>query len=152
VRAGGVCERFADRLCGQVGGVVDDFVIRRNDGAFAYNLAVVVDDGAQAVGEVVRGADLLESTPRQLWLQRRLGLPTPGYAHVPLMIGSGGARLSKRDGAVTLAERIALGQSPEQVRGELAASVGLTGPGRAPSADELVARTRDLLHSLVDAA
>lgn len=152
VRAGAVRERFADRLRGPVDGVVDDFVIRRNDGAYAYNLAVVVDDAAQGIGEVVRGADLLDSTPRQIWLQRRLGLPTPGYAHVPLMLGAEGARLSKRDGAVTLGERLALGQSPEQVRGELAASVGLTEPGRAPSPDELVARTRDLLHSLVDAA
>ena len=152
VQAGGARESFTDRLCGQVGGVVDDFVIRRNDGAFAYNLAVVVDDAGQAIGEVVRGADLLESTPRQLWLQRRLGMPSPGYAHVPLMLGAEGARLSKRDGAVTLAERLALGQSAAQVRGELAASVGLADPGSEPSTDELVVSTRDLLHSMVHAA
>lgn len=151
VRAGGARERFADRLCGQVTGVVDDFVVRRNDGAFAYNLAVVVDDADQRIGEVVRGADLLDSTARQIWLQRCLGLPTPGYAHVPLVLGSGGARLSKRDGAVTLSERLALGQSPAEVRGELAASVGLAEAGRAPTPDELVARTRDLLHSVVHA-
>lgn len=152
VSARGARESFTDRLCGQVSGVVDDFVVRRNDGAFAYNLAVVVDDAEQRIGEVVRGADLLDSTPRQLWLQRRLGVPSPGYAHVPLMLGAAGARLSKRDGAVTLAERLALGQDPAQVRGELAASVGLAQPGSAPSMDELVTRTRDLLHSMVDAA
>ena len=65
-------------------GVVDDFVVRRNDGAFAYNLAVVVDDAEQGVGEVVRGDDLLDSTPRQLWLGGQLGLPAPRHAHVPL--------------------------------------------------------------------
>ena len=69
--------------------MVDDFVVRRNDGAPAYNLAVVVDDAAQGVGEVVRGDDLLDSTPRQLFLARALGLPEPAYAHVPLVLGPG---------------------------------------------------------------
>ena len=92
-------------------GVVDDFVVRRNDGAYAYNLAVVVDDAAQGIGEVVRGADLLDSTPRQLWLGERLGLPAPRHAHVPLMLGDDGARLAKRHGAVTLADRAALGET-----------------------------------------
>jgi glutamyl-tRNA synthetase len=63
---------------------------------------VVVDDAAQGIGEVVRGADLLDSTPRQLFLARLLGLPEPTYAHVPLVLGSDGARLAKRHGAVTL--------------------------------------------------
>ncbi|HMS61034.1 MAG TPA: tRNA glutamyl-Q(34) synthetase GluQRS [Solirubrobacteraceae bacterium] len=151
VRAAGAVERFTDRLCGPVSGAVDDFVIRRNDGAFAYNLAVVVDDGDQGIGEVVRGADLLDSTPRQRWLQRRLGLPHPGYAHVPLLLGEGGRRLAKRDGAITLAERRALGQTAAQLRGELAASVGLARAGEAPALGDLVARTRDLLHSGVPA-
>jgi glutamyl-tRNA synthetase len=140
VRAEGARVAFEDRLCGPVEGVVDDFVVRRNDGAFAYNLAVVVDDAEQGVGEVVRGADLLDSTPRQLWLASRLGLPAPRHAHVPLMLGPDGARLAKRHGAVTLADRIALGQEPDEVRGELAASVGLADPGERPSPAELVER------------
>ena len=86
-------------------GVVDDFVVRRNDGAFAYNLAVVVDDAAQGIEEVVRGADLLDSTPRQIWLARALGAaPQPSYAHVPLVLGADGRRLAKRHGDVTLRE------------------------------------------------
>jgi glutamyl-tRNA synthetase len=140
VRADGARVTFEDRLCGPVEGVVDDFVVRRNDGAFAYNLAVVVDDAAQGIREVVRGADLLDSTPRQLWLGARLGLPAPGHAHVPLMLGPDGARLAKRHGAVTLADRAALGQSPDDVRAELAASVGLGEPGERLAPHELVAR------------
>jgi len=127
VRADGARVTFADRLCGETGGEVDDFVVRRNDGAYAYNLAVVVDDAEQGIGEVVRGADLLDSTPRQLWLGARLGLPAPGYAHVPLMLGPDGARLAKRHGAVTLADRAALGQAPEDVRRELLTPFGLGG-------------------------
>jgi glutamyl-tRNA synthetase len=83
---------------------VDDFVVRRNDGAAAYNLAVMVDDAAQGIGEVVRGADLLDSTPRQVLLARLLGLPEPSWAHVPLVLGRDGARLAKRHGSVTLRE------------------------------------------------
>ena len=104
VRAEGARVSFTDRLCGPQTGVVDDFVVRRNDGAPAYNLAVVVDDAWQVIGEVVRGDDLLESTPRQLFLAEQLGLPTPGYAHVPLVLGPDGSRLAKRHGAVTLDE------------------------------------------------
>jgi glutamyl-tRNA synthetase len=131
---------FTDRLHGPQEGVVDDFVVRRNDGAYAYNLAVVVDDGDQGVGEVVRGDDLLDSTPRQLWLAARLGLPAPAFAHVPLVLGSDGARLAKRHGAVTLADRAEQGESPDDVRAHLAASVGLAAPGERPSPAELVAR------------
>ena len=76
--------------------------IRRNDGAPAYNLAVVVDDAAQGIGEVVRGDDLLDTTPRQIFLARALGLPEPVFAHVPLVLGPDGSRLAKRHGDVTL--------------------------------------------------
>ena len=102
VRADGARIGFTDRLMGEQAGVIDDFVVRRNDGAPAYNLAVVVDDAAQGIGEVVRGADLVDSTPRQLFLARALGLPEPSYAHVALVLGRDGARLAKRHGAVTL--------------------------------------------------
>jgi glutamyl-tRNA synthetase len=140
VDAGAARVAFADRLRGPQEGVVDDFVVRRNDGAFAYNLAVVVDDGAQGVGEVVRGEDLIDSTPRQLWLARRLGLQAPSFAHVPLVLGRDGARLAKRHGAVTLADRLEQGESPADVRAELAASVGLAAAGERPSPAELVTR------------
>ena len=140
VDAGSAAVTFVDRLHGAQAGVVDDFVVRRNDGAFAYNLAVVVDDGAQAVGEVVRGDDLLDSTPRQLWLAARLDLPTLSFAHVPLVLGRDGARLAKRHGAVTLADRLEQGESTDDVRAQLAASVGLAEPGERPSPAELVAR------------
>lgn len=96
---------FQDRLLGAVSAVVDDFVVRRADGVPAYQLAVVVDDAAQQIGEVVRGADLAESTPRQILLARLLGLPVPTYAHVPLVLGPDGTRLAKRHGSVTLADR-----------------------------------------------
>jgi glutamyl-tRNA synthetase len=140
VHAGAAAVTFEDRLAGAVTGVVDDFVVRRNDGAFAYNLAVVVDDAEQGIGEVVRGADLLDSTPRQLWLGAQLGLPGPRHAHVPLMLGSDGARLAKRHGAVTLADRAHLGESPDDVRAMLAASVGLGEPGEPVTPAELVER------------
>ena len=86
-------------------GTVDDFVLLRSDGAYAYNLAVVVDDGDQGVDQVVRGADLEDSTPRQVWLARALGLPVPEYIHVPLVLGPDGSRLAKRHGAVTRDDR-----------------------------------------------
>ena len=140
LRGGGERASFTDRLLGPVDGVVDDIVVRRNDGAPAYNLAVVVDDAAQGIEEVVRGADLAETTPRQIVLARRLGLPLPAYAHVPLVLGPDGARLAKRHGAVTLADRLALGETPPRVRGELAASVGLAEAGEEPTMAALLAR------------
>jgi glutamyl-tRNA synthetase len=140
VRADAARVGFDDRLAGHFEGVVDDFVVRRNDGAFAYNLAVVVDDADQGVREVVRGADLLDSTPRQLWLGARLGLSAPRHAHVALMLGPDGQRLAKRHGAVTLADRAALGQSAADVRDELAASLGLSARGEGLTPAELVER------------
>ena len=96
--------RFRDRLRGTVSGIADDLVLWRWDGTPSYNLAVVVDDAAQGVSEVVRGDDLIDSTPRQIVLQRLLGLPEPTYAHVPLVLGRDGARLAKRHAGVTLDE------------------------------------------------
>ena len=140
LRAGAATVAFTDRLLGRYEGAVDDLVVRRNDGIAAYNLAVVVDDTAAGVGEVVRGADLLETTPRQLHLAARLGMPAPGYAHVPLVLGADGARLAKRHGAVTLADRIAAGETAHEVRAALARTVGLATAGETPSLDELLRR------------
>ncbi len=96
---------FTDRFVGPVSGVVDDVVLRRNDGVPAYNLAVVVDDAAQGVTEVARGDDLVSSTPRQIFLQQLLGLPHPSYLHVPLVVDRSGERLAKRRGRhVTIAD------------------------------------------------
>jgi glutamyl-tRNA synthetase len=104
MRAAAARVAFADRVHGAQEGVVDDFVVRRNDGTPAYNLAVVVDDAWQGIGEIVRADDLLESTPRQILLAKALGLEPPAYAHVPLVLGPDGSRLAKRHGAVTLGE------------------------------------------------
>jgi glutamyl-tRNA synthetase len=114
---------FSDALAGTVSGPVDDVVLRRNDGVPAYNVAVVVDDAAQGVTEVVRGDDLLEITPTQVALQRLLGLPTPAYVHVPLVYGEDGERLAKRHGAVTLSDLAARGTGPDEVRRRLVAEV-----------------------------
>jgi glutamyl-tRNA synthetase len=114
-----------DQLHGEFTGVVDDFVLRRNDGVTAYNLAVVVDDAEQGVDQVVRGDDLLPSTPRQAYLARLLNIPVPEYAHVPLVVNPDGARLAKRDGAVTLADLKLEGMSAYQVRDVILESVGL---------------------------
>jgi glutamyl-tRNA synthetase len=140
LRADGERVEFEDRLLGRSSSAVDDFVVRRGDGAPAYNLAVVVDDAAQGVEEVVRGADLLDSTPRQLVLARLLGLAQPRHAHVPLVLGPDGSRLAKRHGSVTLADRRALGESDADVVGWLAASAGLAEPGERVTADTLVER------------
>ena len=129
VRAGGERVRVEDRLRGPVERAIDDFVVRRADGAPAYQVAVVVDDDAHGVGEVVRGDDLLDTTPRQVWLARRLGLAVPAYAHVPLVLGPDGARLAKRHGAVTLADLAARSIGPAAVLGAMASSLGLARPG-----------------------
>ena len=106
VRVADASESFTDLVQGpqwqDLARDVGDFIVRRADGLFAYQLAVVVDDGEQGVTSIVRGADLLSSTPRQIWLQRRLGLPTPEYLHVPVAIDDSGRKLSKQTHAQAL--------------------------------------------------
>lgn len=131
---------FEDRLLGHQEEEVDDFVVRRNDGAPAYQLAVVVDDAAQDIGEVVRGKDLADSTPRQILLARSLGLKPPSYAHVPLVLGPDGERLAKRHGAVTLADCAAAGYGLSEVLDWMALSLGLAEPGEQVSAERLLSR------------
>ncbi|MEV6774608.1 tRNA glutamyl-Q(34) synthetase GluQRS [Nocardia sp. NPDC051030] len=118
---------ITDELHGRYRGAVDDLVLRRGDGTPAYNLAVVVDDAAQGIDQVVRGDDLLPSTPRQAYLATLLEVPVPQYAHVPLVLNTAGQRLAKRDGAVTLRDRLALGETPEYVLELLADSLGYPG-------------------------
>ena len=116
----------------------DDFVLRRADGVAAYNLAVVVDDADQGIDHVVRGDDLVETTPRQILLQHLLGYSTPSYLHVPLVVGPDGERLSKRHGAVGLLDLIPLGYKPEQILGWLAYSLGMTAEESPITAKEAV--------------
>jgi len=128
---GGAVE-FDDFLHGRVSGTVDDVVLRRNDGVPSYNVAVVVDDAVQGVTEVVRGDDLLPVTATQIALQRLLGLPTPAYMHVPLVLGDDGERLAKRHGAVTLADLAATGVEPDEVRARLLSEIGNFAPFLLP--------------------
>ena len=128
-----------DDLLGPVTAVVDDVVLRRADGVPAYNLAVVIDDAAQGVEQVVRADDLASSAPRQRYLATLLELPPVRYAHVPLMVGPDGRRLAKRDGAVTLADQRQAGRSAERVCSLLAASLGLIGDQEVASPAELLA-------------
>ena len=154
VRAGGATTAHAgqpsmtihDAHAGDVTGPVDDFVLIRGDGTPAYNLAVVVDDGLQGVDQVVRGADLLDSAPRQAWLATRLGFPVPEYSHVGLAVNAAGARLAKRDGAVSLRALAGLGWTPRDVLWSITDSLGWP---RADNAHELLeaARQSPLLDS-----
>ncbi|EYT56887.1 glutamyl-Q tRNA(Asp) ligase [Dietzia sp. UCD-THP] len=132
----GITELTVDDLVhGPYTGVVDDVVLRRGDGVWAYNLAVVVDDADQGVDQVVRGEDLLPSTPRQVYLAELLGLPRPEYAHVPLAVNAAGGRLAKRDGAVTLADLAREGTTTRAAVARIVASLG--GPPGADSIDAL---------------
>ena len=114
-----------DRDCG-------DFLIRRSDGAFAYQLAVVVDDAEQGITSVVRGVDLLCSTPQQIYLQQLLGQPTPAYAHIPLLVAPDGRRLAKRNRDAAYDELLARFKTPKAVVGHIAGTVGL-----APTTDPI---------------
>lgn len=131
---------FVDGLQGEVrenlARECGDFILRRSDGVYAYQLAVVVDDAAGGVTEIVRGADLLRSTPRQLWLQTQLGLPHPRYYHVPLLCAPDGRRLSKREHDLDLGvlrQTLTAGQ----LLGKLAFLAGLLDRPEAASAAEL---------------
>ncbi len=126
---------ITDRVHGTYTGVVDDVVLRRGDGVWAYNLAVVVDDAAQGVDQVVRGEDLLPSTPRQAYLADLLGLARPEYAHVPLAVNAAGQRLAKRDGAVTLADLAEEGTTTKAAVARIVASLG--GPRGSDSIHDL---------------
>lgn len=124
-----------DLLHGAFTGAVDDLVLLRNDGVPPYNLAVVIDDAAQGVDQVVRGGDLLASAPRQAYLASLLGLPPVEYAHVPLVVNPGGRRLAKRDGAITLAALARTGMDAARVRDLILASLNLP-PGTLAQALE----------------
>ncbi len=140
-RASGGAERFLDALHGSVvqdvQATVGDFVVRRTDGVASYQLAVVVDDGAARVTHVLRGEDLLHSTPRQLQLAGALGLPAPVYAHVPLLLGEDGTRLAKRAGPPTVSELREGGLPKERLIGLLGQWAGLS-DGRPLVARELL--------------
>jgi len=127
LRADGATATFEDFLWGSQSGAVDDVVLQRNDGVPAYNIAVVVDDAAQSITEVVRGDDLLPITATQVYLQQMLGIATPRYGHVPLVVGPDSERLAKRHGTVTLADLENVGVSAGEVRETLWASVGQSG-------------------------
>jgi glutamyl-tRNA synthetase len=128
---------FDDGVMGPVTQEVDrevgDFVLRRGDGVFAYQLAVAVDDAAMGITDVVRGADLLHSTPRQLYLLRLLGAAAPRYWHLPLVLSAAGERLAKRTPGATVRQLRARGIAPAVVRARLADALGLSrAAGRWP--------------------
>ena len=141
---GEYCQDLA-RDCG-------DFIIRKADGSFAYQLAVVVDDAACGVSSVVRGVDLLESTPQQIHLQRLLELDTPDYFHVPLFVDNSGRRLSKRNHDASLDEMLRTYGSPERVLGHIAHIAGLIDEEGSVTPEEIlkVIRGRDLSEMLID--
>lgn len=133
-------ERFDDLIQGPVQrGLGGDFVLKRSDGLMAYQLAVVVDDAAMGVSEVIRGDDLLSSTPRQLALYAALGHPAPRFAHLGLVLDQEGGRLSKRLASRGIADYAAAGVRPEQLLGWLGYSLGQLPAARPASLGELLA-------------
>ncbi len=140
LRAGVSSWTVQDDLLGPFTGRVDDVVLRRNDGVCAYNLAVVVDDAATGIDQVVRGDDLLTSAPRQAYLGSLLGVPAVRYVHVPLALNAARQRLAKRDGAVTLAELAATGRGPGAVLTMIAASLNLAADDEHVTVAKLLAR------------
>ena len=124
---------FASHLEREVG----DFILKRSDGLYAYQLAVVADDGDMGVNQIVRGRDLLASTPQQLWLQDALGLPHPTYYHVPLLLAADGRRLSKREGDLSL-KALSREHSPQVLVGRLAYWAGLLAEERPITPQELL--------------
>jgi glutamyl-tRNA synthetase len=126
------------RTCQEVSREVGDFVVRRSDGLYTYQLAVTVDDGLMGIDQVVRGADLLLSTPRQIALQRALGFPTPGYGHVPLVLNAEGERLAKRDRPAAIRALREAGVAPERIVGRMAHSLGLAETPEPVAAADLV--------------
>ncbi|WP_270299286.1 glutamate--tRNA ligase family protein, partial [Eggerthella sinensis] len=116
-----------------------DFLVQRSDGAFAYQLAVVVDDAAQGVNSVVRGVDLLCSTPQQIHLQTLLGLPHPVYAHIPLLVAERDRRLSKRDRDAALDALLARFKTPTGIVGHIAGITGLAPTCDPATPEELLA-------------
>jgi len=140
LRTNGELIKMQDRQLGTFEGAVDDFVLCRGDGVPSYNLGVVVDDADLGVTEVVRGDDLLPSTPRQIHLFGLLGLAPPSYAHVPLVVSSSGERLAKRHGAVTIEDRLTLGESEFDVLNTLLSSLRII---QVASFGELRERAKD---------
>ena len=128
----GIFGRQAQNLARECG----DFVIRRRDGVYSYQLAVVADDGDSGVTEVVRGADLLYDTPRQIYLQRLLGLPAPEYYHIPLIVYGNGKKLSKSDG--DSAARLLKSMTAQQIIGALAFAAGIAQDDRPCAIDDLI--------------
>lgn len=131
---------FADRFEQRVAEKLGDFPLARDEFGAGYTLAVVVDDAAMGVTEVVRGDDLMAATPAQILIQRALGLPTPGYCHVPLVVGLDGRRLAKRHGDTRIASYREAGLSPGRIIGMLAASCGWAEKGEELSLASLLPR------------
>jgi glutamyl-tRNA synthetase len=138
---------YADAVVGQVtqnlAREVGDFVLRRGDGVFAYQLAVVVDDLAMGITDVMRGGDLVSSTPRQVWLARMLRAAPPRYGHLPLVVAPDGSRLEKRTRGASVRELRDRGVPPERILGELAFGLGLSPTPSPASARSIVASAGD---------
>lgn len=142
LRVGDAAVEYSDEVYGRQKQVLrqecGDFVIRRSDGVFAYQLAVVVDDAAMGISRVLRGADLLASTPRQIYLWHLLAASPPTFIHVPLLIGRDGSRLSKRHGSLAIAALRGAGVPAQKIVGQLAAWAGLIDRPMPASPRELV--------------